>query len=180
MKRFLALALLSVTALVHAQPAEDKPAPALNPHLKVFEPFLGKVFKGEFANSTPDKPMIDVMKLERAMNGEAVRILHSVNDGAYGGETILIWDQSTEKLRYWYFTTGGFHTTGTMEADAKKWTASEKIGGNAGGVSEVRSVTEILGDGKMTRKAEMLRDGKWGPGHTIKYVESPKSEVKFK
>ena len=136
MKRYLAFLFLCVPALAHGQAPAEKSALPLNSHLKAFEPFLGKVFKGEFANSTPDKPMFDVMKIERAMNGEAIRILHSVNDGVYGGETILIWDQSTEKLRYWYFTTAGFHTTGTMEANAKKWSASEKIGGNAGGVTE--------------------------------------------
>lgn len=152
----------------------------LNEHLSFFKPLCGKTYRGEFAQSTPEKPQVDIMRVERAMNGQAVRIVHSVNDGAYGGESILMWDKETKKLRFWYFTTAGFFTTGTMETRDNQWTTVEKVTGNAGGVTEVRSTSIVEKDGRMTRKSEMFREGKWTPGHVIRYAESPGSTVRFK
>ena len=67
-------------------------SPSLDPNLEPLRPFLGKTWKGEFKNSTPDKPVVDVMQWERALNGKAVRVLHSINDGEYGGESFIVWD----------------------------------------------------------------------------------------
>ncbi|HTG43029.1 MAG TPA: hypothetical protein VK633_00735, partial [Verrucomicrobiae bacterium] len=65
-------------------------APAAEPgkldeHLESLRPFIGKTWRGEFKNSKPEKPTIDVAHWERALNGKAVRVLHSINDGYYGG-----------------------------------------------------------------------------------------------
>src|ERR1700758_5559475 len=75
--------------------AEELP---LNAHLQMFLPFLGKTWKETFANSTPDKPIIDVQKWERTLNGQAIRLLHSINQGAYGGETLFIWDDQRKTV----------------------------------------------------------------------------------
>lgn len=60
----------------------------LEPNLEPLRPLLGKTWRGEFAASTPEKPVVDIMYWERALNGAAVRVLHSINHGEYGGETI--------------------------------------------------------------------------------------------
>jgi len=60
---------------------------SLDERLEPLRPFLGKTWKGHFKDSTPEKPQVDVARWERALNGKAVRILHSVNDGVYGGVT---------------------------------------------------------------------------------------------
>ena len=70
----------------------------ISEHLKSFEPYIGKTFKGEFSNSTPEKPVYDISNWERALNGNAIRIMHSVNKGEYGGESIVMWDRSEESL----------------------------------------------------------------------------------
>jgi hypothetical protein len=158
--------------------AQD-PAP-LNEHLKVFQPLIGKTFKGEFADSTPQEPKFDVSRWERAMNGMAVRCLHSVNDGIYGGETILMWDPKQQKVAFWYFTTAGFYTQGTMDVGNHTWSSLEKVTGNAQGISEVRATSEFTSDGSLHVKSEYLHDGKWEKGHEIKYVESPDARVIFK
>src|SRR6185503_425557 len=85
---------------------------SLDSHLEPLKPFL-KTWKGTFKNSKPDKPTIDVAVWERALNGRGVRLLHSVNDGVYGGETMLIWDKKKESIVFYYFTTEGYMTTGT-------------------------------------------------------------------
>ena len=52
----------------------------LSNHLKDLDPFIGKTFKGIFSNSTSEKPNVDVKHWDRALNGNAVRITHSVNN----------------------------------------------------------------------------------------------------
>ena len=148
--------------------------------LEPFRPFLGKTWRGQFKSSKPDKPMFDVARWERALNGKAVRVLHSVNDGSYGGESIVRWDSGSKQLTYHYFTTAGFMTSGTMTVTNGKIVALEKVIGSANGVTEVRSTTELLPDGTMLSKAEYLKDGQPAGGREVRYTEDAKAEVKFK
>ena len=70
----------------------------LSVHLKPFQNYIGKTFKGESENSTPEKPIYDISHWDRLLNGNAIRIMHSVNNGEYGGESIVIWDTKKESL----------------------------------------------------------------------------------
>ncbi len=99
-----ALAALLVTL---ALPAAARPV-ELEPHLAALRPLVGKTWRGVFPNSKPDKPVVDVSRFEIALNGQAVRSLHSINDGEYGGETLMVWDKEKQAVVYYYFTTGGF------------------------------------------------------------------------
>jgi hypothetical protein len=183
MKSLILVSLLAFVALcVQDPPKSNQPVglQTLNEHLKIFEPLVGKTYRGEFANSTPEKPVIDVSRWERAMNGQAVRILHSINDGEYGGETILMWDSNRNKVAFWYFTTAGFHTEGTMEIDGKVWTSNEKVTGEANGVTEVKASSEVTPQGGFIMKSEYFRNGAWEKGHEIQYKLAPDAEVRFK
>jgi hypothetical protein len=160
---------------------ESKPENTrLNEHLKIFEPYLGKTYRGEFANSTPEKPIFDVSRWERAMNGQAVRILHSVNNGDYGGETIMMWDAKSERIAFWYFTTAGFYTTGTLEIDGPQWSSIEKVSGNANGITEVKAVSEPIADGGFVTKSQYFKNGTWEPGSERTYRVAPDAELVFK
>jgi hypothetical protein len=163
--------------------ATDKPAPrslALDEHLEPLRAFIGKTWKGHFKESTPEKPQVDIARWERALNGKAIRVLHSINDGVYGGESLIFWDAKKKSLVFFYFTTAGFYTTGTMTAEPGKLTGREVVTGEAEGVTEVKSVVELRPDGSMVSKAEFLKGGKWEPAHEIIYREEPKAEVNFK
>ena len=94
--------------------AQNNEINSLSEHLKPFERYLGKTFKGEFATSTKEKPVFDVSHWERALNGRAIRIMHSVNDGEYGGESIITWDVKKNSLVSSYFTTAGFTTNAVL------------------------------------------------------------------
>lgn len=166
---------LSFTVMNHAV-AQDQLAEQLQP----FKPYLGKTWKGKFANSTPEKPVYDVARWERALNGQAIRVLHSINNGEYGGESLIFWDKEKKSLVYYYFTTAGFFTTGTMKFENNKMIGHEYVKGEAGGTSEVQSIGEITPDGKMISKAQYLKNGKWEPGHEVTYVEDPTAQVIFK
>jgi hypothetical protein len=152
----------------------------LNPHLEPLRPLLGKTWKGTFDGSKPEKPTVDVARWERALNGQAVRMLHSINQGVYGGETLFVWNDKSQSVEYFYFTTAGFMTTGVMEVKNGKIETREQVKGEASGVTEVRGTSEILAEGKFHVKAEYLKNGQWTLGHEVTYREDASSEVVFK
>lgn len=174
--RILATIFIVVVALT-GRAAETA---TLDEHLEPFRPILGKTWRGAFKNSTPEKPVIDVARWERALNGKAIRVLHSVNNGSYGGESIIRWDKESKLLVYYYFTTAGFMTTGTMTVVDGKFVGVEKVIGSANGTTEVRSTTELRPDGTLLSKAEYLKEGQPASGREVSYKEDPTAEVKFK
>ena len=169
-----------VVLLVWGFQAAAAEAPKLNANLEPFRPLLGKTWRGEFKNSTPEKPMVDVARWERALNGQAIRVLHSINQGVYGGETIILWNPEKKSLVYTYFTTAGFQTTGTMTWTGNKYTSLEKVTGDAQGVTEVRATGELRADGTLVTSSEYLKNGQWEPGHSAVYREDAKAEVVFR
>lgn len=170
--------LLKLALLLPALCLAEEVAP-LDPHLEAFRPLLGNTYIAEFPNSTPEQPVHDVVTYERALNGKAIRSFHSINDGAYGGETIIRWEDSTESLVYHYFTTQGFMTTGTMTVEDGKYTAYEEVIGNADGTTAVRS-SGVFSEAKIEVNSEYLTNGKWTPGHTGTYLPAPNATVKFR
>jgi len=148
--------------------------------LEPLRPFIGKTWRGEFKNSTPEKPVIDVARWERALNGKAIRVLHSINDGNYGGESILRWDAEKKQLTYFYFTTAGFYTTGTMTVHDGKITSTEKVTGSAEGTTDVRTTYELRTDGSLLNKAEYLKNGAVTGTREVLYKEVPDAKVVFK
>ena len=111
----------------------------MNEHLAPLAFLVGQTWRGEFSESTPEKPMVDVMRWERALNGNAVRVTHSVNDGAYGGETMIVWDPDEHQIIYYYFTTSGFYSRGAMQVGDGHYTTHEQVTGNTNGISAVKA-----------------------------------------
>ena len=178
MKMFaLLLTVIWVGGTMVTSAPEDLP---LDPHLEPLRPSLDKTWKGTFTNSKPDRPIVDVGRWERALNGQAVRRVHSVNDGVYGGEALLFWDEQQKRISLYYFTTAGFMSIGTIDFKDGKFIGHEDIKGNADGITEVRSVSEPLPDGKFHLKAEYRKNGQWTFGREVTYEESPGSKVIFK
>lgn len=154
--------------------------PPLEPQLEPLRPFLDKTWKGAFKSSKPENPIVDVMRWERALNGKAVRVLHSVNDGAYGGETIFRWDMATQVVTYHYFTTAGFMTVGSVTFKDGKLITHEVVNGSSGSVTEVRATSELLPDGRIHVKTEHLKDNEWQAGRDVTYNEDSAAKVVFK
>jgi len=154
--------------------------PSLNHHLEPLRFLLGRTWKGTFKSSSPEKPVVDVSRWERALNGQAVRMLHSVNHGLYGGESLFTWDEEKQAVVYHYFTTAGFSTTGTLTVKDRKLVTDERVSGNAGGVTEIRGISELQPDGRFHVKTRMLKNGEWVPGHEVTYEEDESAQVVFK
>jgi hypothetical protein len=175
MKTFALFLLAAVVATFGADPGE------LDPNLAALKPFLGS-WRGEFKRSTPENPLVDTAVWERALNGKAVRILHSINDGTYGGETLVTWDEAKKSIVYHYFTTAGFQTKGTMKISANKLECHEVVtGSGAEGAAEVKSTMELKEDGQiMESNAKYLKNSEWVQGHEVKYKRSDGAKPLFK
>ena len=152
---------------------------SLSQHLEVLRPFINKTWKAKVAETEDKSSVYDISKWERILNGNGVRILHSVNDGAYGGETIVMWDKNNENLFFYYFTTAGFYTKGDVTFEEGKMISHEIVSGNDE-VSEVKSIAEIIEDGKMKVTTQFLKNGEWTEGRDAIYAETPEAEVIFK
>lgn len=174
--------LFSLAALVLCFPATVGAGETntLDPHLEPLRALLGQTFRGAFKSSQPDKPVTDVLKWERALNGKAVRTLHSINDGLYGGETLYVWDPREEVVKYFYFTTAGFRTTGTIKFTDGKFVTHEMVQGTAGGVTEVKAESELQRDGCLVVKVEHLKEGKWVQARETIYKPDATAEVRFR
>lgn len=172
----LAVTAIAFLSMVAGAIAQDD----LDENLQAFKPFLGKTWKGDLSDPDMNKPAIDVSRWERALNGQAVRVLHSVNNGEYGGESIIVWDNAKKSLVYYYFTTAGFFTHGTMKVENGKFISHEYVTGNANGVTEVKGTGEVTADGKMISKSQYLQNGKWIDGHSAVYTEDAAAHVVFK
>lgn len=174
------LMLLTLCAVMFELEAAEQPSP-LAPELEVFRPFLDKVWRGELQTQHQGKTNIDYSLWQRALNGQAIKVIHSVNHGEYGGESIIFWDKSNKSLAYYYFTTAGFYTHGTMQYDATtgELTAEEKVENNANGITMVRSVS-LLKDHQLHTSSEYLQKGQWVKGHAATYTESKDGQVIFK
>jgi hypothetical protein len=154
--------------------------PVLDPHLEFLQPWLDKTFRSESKDPSSGKQTTDVVHWERALNGKAVRITHSLNDGAYGGEVIVRWDEEKQAVCYHYFTTDTFRTEGTMTFKDGKISSHEMVKGKAENIAEVRATIEMHPDGTYSQKSEYLKDGKWSPGREALYRPDPTARLIFK
>ena len=178
MKHIISIILL--TSCLFSQNELESAQKVLSENLKPFEAYISKTFKGEFANSTLEKPVYDISHWERALNGNAIRIMHSVNNGEYGGESIVMWDTKKESLVSWYFTTAGFYTKATLHFEDGKLISIEDVTGNENGITQVKAIVKFLSNGQMHTTSKYLMDGKWIDGHEIYYNEAPGEKVIFK
>lgn len=152
----------------------------LAPELEALRPFIGKTWRGVL--SEPGKPeQVDISRWERALNGTAIKMVHSVNNGVYGGETVLFFDKTQQVLSYYYFTTAGFYTHGTMTFNPAtgELVAEERVENNAQGISKVRS-TSVLKADRLQVSSQYLKNGSWVAGHQAIYTEAPTAQVIFK
>ena len=153
---------------------------SLSEHLKLFEQFIGKTFKGEFSNSTKEKPVFDVSHWERVLNGMAIRIIHSVNDGEYGGESIITWNPEKNSLVSSYFTTAGFSTNAVLHFEDDKLISIEDVFNNENGITKVKAIIELLPNGNLRNSSKYFINDAWVDGHVINYKEDSKAKVIFK
>jgi hypothetical protein len=172
-RRGPAAAVLAVLAACAAPAAAQTPA---RPWLDWFKPLVGRTWKATMPNGA-----VDVHRFELILNGQVVRTVHSVNDGAYGGEALVYWDEEKQGVASHYVTTAGFFTTATIRFEDGAMISHEIVhGGGASGVREVKAESRVTPDGRLVVRAQRLKDGQWSAAGERTYVEDAKAEVRFR
>ena len=152
----------------------------LSNHLRGLEPFVGKTFKGRFINSKLGSPYFDVKHWERALNGSAVRITNSVNDGEHGGERIVVFDPNQNSLVSWYFSTGGIITNSVVEIKNRKLISIEDVSNNKNGIKMIKTTYTLMNDGKLKNEIKYYMNNVWVEGHEMIYDEDLNAKIIFK
>lgn len=166
-----ALAVAALTA-----PAQAQAVPELEPLAwLVGPPWVGTVGEGAEAAT-------DVSVWTWAVGGHALRNVHAVADGAYGGETLLWWDKDAGAYAFVYVTNGGFTTSGHLRlTDDGGLEGVERVSGGAGGMAEgidaVRSTTRLRDDGALVVGYAYRTGEVWGPERERVYTRSADAEL---
>lgn len=167
-----ALAAASFPTAVAAQdlPAATSSADALAP----LAPMIGKTWRGR---SVAQDDVEDIMRWEWAVGGHAVRVTHAINNGVYGGETLIFPDRDSGDLVFHYFTTGGFHTTGTIRpAPDGALTFDETVHG-ANGIETLKTHAVLAADGIYRTRSQTQRAGRWVDFGGFDYRQDPEATV---
>ena len=145
----------------------------------VLADLVGRTFRGEPTDSSAGS-VADIQLWLWSDDGETLIIKHRLEDGSYGGDSIVTKNSETGKLSYIYNTNAGFSTQGDFTLDGKgHWEAVEDVSGQSD-VTKVRSRGYIREDGAMISNSEYLKNGEWVPGNSFIYHESLQNLPKLK
>lgn len=140
--------------------AQDLPAAEVRAQ-DPFEPLyrlIGRTWRGQ---AVGQEGVEDVVRWEWAVGGHAVRAVHAVNGGVYGGETLIFPDRDSGELIFHYFTSGGFHTTGVIRPTGPGVFEIEETVHGVEGLERLRSTMTLTDDGTYRTRSLAERDGQW-------------------
>lgn len=169
---FAALCAAAFMTAAPAVSAAEKPAEKTVSAYEPMAPFAklaGRAWRGE--GTGPDgKPIVDIARYEMILGGRAFQSTHRLENGTYGGRTIIFYDEGAKTYVFHYFTTAGFHTIGEIAPTETGFTAVEKVQ-NHPHYAEVRSEA-IFGDGTIEMRSQhVTHDGDVSDGDGLFYRE---------
>ena len=173
------LLTISTTGLSGQAPALAQPVPEVTDETPAYAPmvpfenFTHTLMRGEWTGDNGET-VVDVSKGEMILDGRAFQGTHRIEGSAYGGRTIIFYDEAAQGYIYHYFTTAGFHTTGTIDITDQGYTASEKVQGHPT-IAQVASSLTIVGDTHLVDVKYQSHDGVWSdaPRRTYRPYEGP-------
>ena len=149
----------------------EAPDRSAYPPMEVFAGFAGRTWRGAGDRSE------DVARWEFILGGRVLQITHRIVGSAYGGRSIIFFDEGAQAYVSHYFTTAGFHTLGAVTVAPGTLEVTEDVAGHAS-ITKVRSRSELKA-GRMVTTAEYLRNGAWEAGHRFTYEEAPGAVVGY-
>ena len=152
----------------------------LSKHLFGFDKFLGKKFQGEFYNFTKENPLIDIIYFERILNGEAIRISHSVNHGEYGGEYIIAWNSDKGKIESYYFSTGGEIRVSSIDIFNNEISIKEDFSKNKNGIQKVKKIFRLDAEGSLENNIKYMINNMWIKSHEMIYSRNDSAKIIFR
>jgi hypothetical protein len=178
MKRLIrsALTLACVCLAVTAWSADKLP---LHPELEPMRPFLGITWRGERMDPGADRPRVEVVRYDRTLNGEVIRMLHSINNGDLVGEMVIRWNENSGHAEYHYFTSAGYYTTGLVTFDKRSFTIEEQPSAADTGTPPMRTVRR-LSRGRLLSSSHLFVNERWTEAEPSIYVAAPEEKLRFR
>lgn len=170
--RFLAFFFLVTSA--PATVAEE--VLPLHPKLERLRPFLGVTWRGDLRDPGTKNRRIDVVRYDRTLNGEVVRMLHSMNNGDLGGEMVIRFSDEKDAVEYHYFTSAGFYVQGIMTFRGGRMIAEDQ---DAEGRPVLRTERWRKGDA-LVSVTRMYREGEWTRGTEQIYEPAPDEKIRYR
>ncbi|WP_298124514.1 hypothetical protein [Brevundimonas sp.] len=160
LKSLIAAVALSLACALPAlaQVADLPPPGAGRAAYAPFEHLVGKSWRG---TGTVQAGVEDVQRWDWAVGGHAVRVVHSVNGGAYAGETLIFRDRDSGAYVFHYFTSGGFHSTGVMRPTGPGAFEVEETVHGLDGFPPLRSTIVMGPDGVNRARSFQQEGGQW-------------------
>lgn len=174
--RFLVPIVAVVLLSAAAPPPEPVEVLPLHPELEPLRPFLGVTWRGDLSDPGSAVKRFDVVRYDRTLNGELIRMLHSVNNGDLGGEMLIRWNEEAGRLEYHYFTSAGFYTTGVIRMRGRSLIAEDI---NADGKPGMRTIRGLRGEFLVSR-TQMFVKGRWTRGSEQIYEPAPDEKIRYR
>lgn len=148
--------------------------------LSALAPFIGTWQTiGDSVDGSSD--FEDISKWEWAFGGKIVKITHSVNKGAYYGESLIGWDAQQQKIIYRYVNNAGFFTDGIITPkENNAISVHEIVRGSRSGPSETLSEYWIDENGMLKAWSQLKTGDKWSEKNNVAYKPAPDAAVIFK
>ncbi|MEX0298023.1 MAG: hypothetical protein AB3N28_03065 [Kordiimonas sp.] len=163
MRYFIITIFAFLSSSISAAPSEQ---------LKALSPFIG-TWTSVDGSVDGSNSFQDIAKWEWAFDGKVVRITHSVNKGAYAGESLIHWDDVQGKIIYRYVNTASFYTDGTITPkDDGSIDVHEFVRGSKTGPTESLSNYRVE-NGQLRSWAKFKTDGKWAEPNDVVYNSTP-------
>ncbi len=145
-----------------ATAAPDQPFASL-------QPLMGKTYHGVPTNVGARAE--DLSKWEMILDGGMMRITHAFGDGSTGGETLIYWDRSLEKLASVTVNTDGYRANGVFEVlPGNRWRLDQEVTDDPL-IQRLRIEGELKSDGQFTTQWSYLKGGQWVDGDRFEYRE---------
>ena len=144
----------------------------ISEHLRPFKALLGNRYQGKYSNPQDGRLMDEVQHWERTLNGNAIKMTHSINNGEYGGVTIFMFDPEFQVLRSWYFDTAGSVKTANINYFNEKIIITEDVSKNKNGITKVKTIIEILDNLMLLKKTKYLMKNLWVDGNEVLFRET--------
>ena len=177
MIRYFLLLLSAQFLLANPLMAGEEEKTAAYEPMTVFAELAGKVWRGE-GKGPNSKPIIDIAVYEMILGGRAFQSTHKLEGGTYGGRTIFFYDEGNKEYIFHYFTTAGFHTTGTMAPIEDGFTVIEKVNGHDE-IAQVQSDMMVVDGVLQVLTSHVTHDGNSSAGDTLAYREVKDPDPSF-
>ena len=138
-------------------------------NIEKFDFLLGNRFIGEYVDKNIETKIFESMSWEIALNGKAIRLVQVINK-EFVIESIIMWDNQTDSLALWSFSSAGQAVKKVVDINNDTISYIEDVSANNNSIKKVKTSISDKGAGKINRKTRFLINNVWVTGSDVDYI----------